>query len=833
MRPLLRRLATALLFLAFVPSAALAQPTSADDPAGPEALLVAGDLDAAAAAYEEMRAADPVAADVGLARVAIASEDWGRAGRLLDGVLKDAPDHVDAHFWRAVVHRELAKFHVLFGIPEWRAAEDAFEWVIARDSLHRDVLYQFALLRRYGEAYRAAVELGETQLRLRPELADARAGLYTLYRLYSRHTDPAEALDYLSGQASGPAAYARADLLRRLGRLADADAAFRDLLVSGRVPATAALLGRARVLYALGQPERAEPLVTRAIASVDGPFAASILYDDFKYIFNDAELARYRSLTEPAAVQAFYNAFWARRNPTPAAPLNPRLQEHYRRLDHAEANYAHDGLRFWNNDPDKLRELSFPDVYYLNDAFNDKGLIYIRYGEPDDRIATVAGEANGFRTPTGDAAGLHRLPKEQSLDAGWVPNQSWRYHGPGLDFHFVIDEGGGVDDWRLTPALTNYEMIQDRSAWGGVYARLASIAREVVKERERVAGTLSEGDREIMLREDTPEEQGGGGRFEEESVNPGTLERPKLFALPSATATRSTMDLMAFREEMVEQSRLAVETGLGTDRHTWSEEVLPLEVPHLTAAFRGADGETSLEVHFALPIGRLTREADAGRGTVDVEVGCALYGLDWQPVAAQTDEKKMPPVPDEDAAALDFCRLTAPPDSYRVAFHNRPVQTDRLGGARFELRLPDFSGDALALSDILPATDIRPATGGSRYDRGALYVQANPFARFAVEQPLYLYFEVYNLTYGADDRTAYAIEYVLTPRDGGGGLFRRRDRVALSLRTERDGAERSPREYAELDVSQVDPGRYDLAVRVTDTQTGAVVERVREILLVK
>jgi hypothetical protein len=50
----------------------------------------------------------------------------------------------------------------------------------------------------------------------------------------------------------------------------------------------------------------------------------------------------------------------------------------------AGKNYECYEFRSWSNNPDKLHSLRFPKSFTLNREFNDKGLIYIRHGEPDD-----------------------------------------------------------------------------------------------------------------------------------------------------------------------------------------------------------------------------------------------------------------------------------------------------------------------------------------------------------------------------------------------------------------------------------------------------------------
>ena len=254
----------------------------------------------------------------------------------------------------------------------------------------------------------------------------------------------------------------------------------------------------------------------------------------------------------------------------------------------------------------------------------------------------------------------------------------------------------------------------------------------------------------------------------------------------------------------------------------------PLEVPYLVTAFRDDDGRTRFETHFALPIGVLSEEAGPGIRTLDVEVGCALLDGAWHTVHKDSRTKRLLPVPDRDAAAIDFCQMTAPPDSYHVAFHVRPVQTKRLGGYRFDKDVTDLSGPGLKVSDMLPATAIVPAAGESRFNRGGFYVTANPFRRFSVRQPVFLYFEVYDLSFDADDHTRYTLAYALSPakdREKFLGLFGKSDQPALTLQATRSGTDATARDYAELDVSKVDPGTYTLTLRVTDEVTGRTVER--------
>ncbi len=837
MKALLRNLPVLLsalfaLFVVFQTVQVQAQTlTAADWAARGDAFLDQGSFGEAADAYREAVQMEAGLPDghIGLAKVAYEKGDWPEAGARLDHALALAPDNMEAHYLRAMVHRELAKFHALSGIPEWANAREEFEWVLRRDSSYRDVLYQYALLRRYGSDYEDALRLGHMQILLKPELDEPRRGLFMLYQTFLNHTRPEKALAWLEANPSEYGEFMRGELLRRQGKLAEAGAVYEAML--GRtltIPRQPVLLASARIFYALDQPLRGQERVEQAIEEIRTPSQAHLVVEDFKYLFNDAELEHYRALRTPEAYRSFFKAFWARRDPVPAGRENARMTEHYRRLQTAEKEYVFDGLRFWNNDPDKLNELDFPAAYALNQEFNDKGLIYLRHGEPDDRIVTVSGDMNFFSTQTTATPKADWLPVDQSFEAGWVPNESWRYRTPLMDFHFVIDRGAGANNWRITPAITNLNMLEDREGWGGVYARLAAVGRTLRQQREQA-------ERNVQNVRSTSEQviaQGGqttSGEADPTALSTTTVEPPTLSGQePGRSPNAPTFDLITFREEMVENSREFVSLGLTTDRHTWQEEVKPLEAPYVLAAFRDRDKKTRLEVHFALPIGRLTREIGSGVNTVDVEVGCALFDTEWTPVREDALVKHMPPVPDEEAAAIDFCGLTAAADSYHVAFHSRPVQTSRLGGYRFDYAMPDYSGNGLLMSDLLPASSIKPTIGPSRFNKGDLYISANPFRRFSVRQPVYLYFEVYNLTRDGDDQTRYTVEYTLTPekeRKKVLGLFGGGDQPALSLRTERTGAEASPQEHAEIDVGKVDPGNYTLTVAVKNELSGEETQR--------
>ena len=175
-----------------------------------------------------------------------------------------------------------------------------------------------------------------------------------------------------------------AELLRRVNQLDDAEKLLRQLLLNpGEVPVQAVLLSLTRIDVKRGRADSAEHAYWEAVDRVSTGLGSALLFEDLKYIVTDAELDAYASLSSDRRKQAFFRSFWARRNPTPSAPSNPRLLEHYRRLLLAESEFEYYGFRNAFNDPERFRTFHFPRSFALNKEYNDKGLIWIRHGKAD------------------------------------------------------------------------------------------------------------------------------------------------------------------------------------------------------------------------------------------------------------------------------------------------------------------------------------------------------------------------------------------------------------------------------------------------------------------
>ena len=239
---------------------------------------------------------------------------------------------------------------------------------------------------------------------------------------------------------------------------------------AGGVARGLVLLEMARTRLQRGLPGGVEPYF--AGAAYDDSAVVAGYRADLDMLVADSVLAAFDSARGPERA-AVLRRFWDDRARIELRSLEERLREHYRRLQYARRNFALSITRrhqFWTC-PYRSGSMEF----------DDRGIIYIRHGEPTQRIRPY----------------LFTV----------MPNESWRYDR--ADGDFVLHFGAGVDihDYRLVESAIDVlgrcssspasspppasdvwlsrefldPMYRKLAAWGGTDAgrRLATEEREI------------------------------------------------------------------------------------------------------------------------------------------------------------------------------------------------------------------------------------------------------------------------------------------------------------------------------------------------------------------
>ncbi|MBN2411209.1 GWxTD domain-containing protein [candidate division KSB1 bacterium] len=397
--------------------------------------------------------------------------NWGEVKDWMSKALKIDPNDVLAEYYLAIGYRETGKYKAwLLRNRDWNRAQNYFQSVIDKAPTFKDIFYQNSILARYMDQYQEAVRLAEKQMEITPDNIQVEKSLNQYYDLLLFYENDKVVRDWLLERINHRTQYYMGELKRRNNEFSEADSIFLALLNLPDLVISKTLLRQslAKLRFQQDKPEEAEKFYTMSIDSIRDQVDAELVFEDLKYILSDEEYEEYMFCESVSDEKKLFKKIWLTRNPIPASNINYRIREHIRRILYADKYYRFDGFRTTVNNPDKLHYLEFPQVFELNNKYNDKGLIYIRHGQPDD----IATELHGKGGP---------LPASDSVE-GVLQNESWLYYSSGnnpkLIFHFVIDRHATGNNWRLIPTITP-DMVDSRLNWDPIFNRMKMVETEV------------------------------------------------------------------------------------------------------------------------------------------------------------------------------------------------------------------------------------------------------------------------------------------------------------------------------------------------------------------
>jgi GWxTD domain-containing protein len=147
---------------------------------------------------------------------------------------------------------------------------------------------------------------------------------------------------------------------------------------------------------------------------------------DVGYIITDEERQAFHQLSNDAEREQFIEQFWLRRDPTPDTEENEFKEEHYRRLAYANEHFA-SGVPGWKT---------------------DRGMIYIKFGPPDEIEAHPSGGS------------YQQSPEEGTEQITTFPFERWRYRyieniGTNIVIEFVDQTMTGEYHITIDPTEKN------------------------------------------------------------------------------------------------------------------------------------------------------------------------------------------------------------------------------------------------------------------------------------------------------------------------------------------------------------------------------------------
>ena len=379
-------------------------------------------------------------------------QEWGDAKFWYDVVRYAKTDHIEVFYRLGIVERENGHEKVFFLRHfNFQRAKKHFQKVIALDSTYKDVYYQWAILEWYDKHYDNAIELAQRQFAVNPFSYDALLGIFRFYGAMVHHWPFEKAEAWLKARNTHYDVFALGELYRLSDRSVQADSVYRALLADpGDFSLPLAGMSMVRLYVQNDEPEKAEEIYWQAVDGVSNALETELVMKDFLYIVNEEEYDILKNLPMPEVLGEVLREFWLRRNPMPAAAYNHRLIEHYRRLIYAEKKYYYNGLSHPMFASDDLGVFRFPPWYYESRSINDQGLIYVRFGDPDDR--------------------------EFVVDEDIPTNVAWFYYEadntPPMIFHFEVQTWAQPGYLTLTPFPSDVRIVEALHYWDPQYYRL-------------------------------------------------------------------------------------------------------------------------------------------------------------------------------------------------------------------------------------------------------------------------------------------------------------------------------------------------------------------------
>ena len=159
--------------------------------------------------------------------------------------------------------------------------------------------------------------------------------------------------------------------------------------------------------------------------------------------------------------------------------------------------------------------------------------------------------------------------------------------------------------------------------------------------------------------------------------------------------------------------------------------------------------------------------------------------------------------------------------------------------------MTDYTGASLQLSDIRFSSSITETNETGLFVRHGLKIIPYPARMYPQSTPVYLYYEIYNLTSANSGGTAFQTQLEITPREGqrhivwrlftalGSLVNRSSDDRSLLLVFEDGGTAKDTYKYTSIDTGESEPGRYTLTLTITDLNSGQKTSRSADFIIVK
>jgi GWxTD domain-containing protein len=564
------------------------------------------------------------------------------------------------------------------------------------------------------------------------------------------------------------------------------------------------------------------------------------ILEDVCYIMSNEELAELNSTPRYLKGQ-FYQRFWKSRDPNLASRVNERIPEHYQRLIYARKHFRrftktvetmedfyaseHPYASINLHGTRLLKETYFPRALPELRELDDKGVIFIRHGFPDEKVSSPQGVPSYININIARMEDVFRrresFPREvidggnESVTTmgvlGWqfpsAPADSLRiprvYMGesllsPGYFSNLPLNES-----WKYFARFDRPEIVFHFKKYGGSMGWILEAIPYAVAEREQFGGEYY---------------QLGMESFE-------SMPNPSLVREISETiATQIKKDLtIGMKSE--------------TSGYQYTED--PMDFPFQLLGFKFERGNNLIEFYYGIDGSQVQLASAPGENYISLSKFVGIYDEKWNEIRNLKRDDTIPVRLSSDQfynfAGVDVGRFVVPPGNYHYEIQLKDNTSGKLAVYRGRLETENYNQNTLKLSDIILSGKIKPAVMTSKFQKEDIVYAPHMFTAFFSEDTVGIYFEIYNLVLNDDGESHFRIVSNLKPAKkenspavAVGGFFRSLlsdNTTLIATSYDYSGRSRDEKIYLNFELNNQNPDEYEFEIEVSDLNAGTNISQ--------
>ena len=475
------------------------------------------------------------------------------------------------------------------------------------------------------------------------------------------------------------------------------------------------------------------------------------LQEDVIYTITGEEKTVFNKLQTTEEKERFIEQFWTRRDPSPRTSYNEFKEEHYRRLQYSNERFA-SGIPGWRT---------------------DRGMIYIKFGEPDYIEAHPSG--GRYNRPSWEGGG----------STNTYPWERWEYRylegvGDDIEIEFVDDTLTGL--YRLTTNPNDKDALLLMPGGGMTDAEMAGQSSRV--DRIRNLTSPSPGSNPLLI---------GHGRAKDQPFE-------KLSTLTNLQRPPS-IDFTDFQ-------RPEVHTNI-------RYELLPFEVE--VHHFPVDENSYLVPVTIMIPDKYLdfAAEGEVYRSVLDVygqvsAINGRVLNVFEETIGSTRDTRGSTENADQKSIYQRSLQLV--PGRYKLDIIIHDANSEKVGTKSLGIILPKVSKENLTISSVVLADRIDfDAAVGQASPFGPAKVFPNVSRMFQQDQALLIFFQLSNFEIDASSQSGYLMSIADIVKDS---------QKVISQQLQIDNSNSEHRErlhlYHSFDLAGLKSGQYEVTLEIQD-----------------